>query len=454
MVIIFLLRRLFHRRCASKFDCLIPVFIFVPVVIVQVYFATSAHIYISNELNGSAKFLHFYDALMIFNDLKIGDIKPADLDASMERRKGFGACLMVKDDNDLLYEWIAYHYTVLPLKYLVVGSDIHSTQDPSIVLQRWAQANISDLHFWILQPSDFIYRHGNNSNTALLNGEPLDPENTELWKVYHHHLFVDRQKAFVTTCTEILKEEGVDWTLYIDTDEFFVWNPWTELDEMTNWKADGSGSDSISSKSLGIRKEFTFPSSLGHDKQFHTLIQQLQSREDISDCYTLPRLLVGALENRTCPVQFEVQEVQALARKQLHKRAEHLSTLRYFQHAKKGDFSRSKFGKVMMDLSKISDETIRSERPRNIHRPYPSHCGPAGGVHFPNAYFFLLHYMGSWERYSSRNDHRRDRMEWERRAFVDDDMSACASTVPHWYLQFCRHVGEGRTPFLLGSDVR
>lgn len=373
------------------------------------------------------------------------------LDHTIKLPKGFGACIMVKDDNDLLYEWIAYHYTVLPLHYLVVGSDIDGTQDPAIVLNRWTEANITDLKFWILQPTDFIYRHGYRGNGSQVNARAMMTNESEAWKLYHHHLFVDRQKAFVTACTEILKKVGVDWTLYIDSDEFVVWNPWTTDEELRNFTVGGSGLNSISSKSLQIRKEFASLIPIDERTQFYPLVRHLQNSGDISDCYTLPRLLVGALENRTCPVQYAVQSVQRLARTQLHERFEHMSTLRFFQHAQKGDFSRSKFGKVMMDLSKISDATIRSELPRNIHRPYTKHCGPAGAVHFPNTLFYLLHYVGSWERYSARNDYRRDRFEFEKRAFVSEDMSACASTVHHWYLQFCRLVGEKNLPFLLGG---
>jgi hypothetical protein len=431
-----LCRSFCHRRNAMFFRFL--TLIVSSALVIQIYFASSVHVYFVIELSDVAKGLPFDD-----------ERKPPQ-DSTNEHLKGFGACLMVKDDNDLLFEWIAYHYTVLPLQYLVVGSDINSTQDPTIVLNRWTQANITDLQYWVLQPSDFIHRHGDRSNNSLSNKGMLNPENSKEWKKYHHHLFVDRQKAFVTTCTEILKKAGVDWTLYIDTDEFIVWNPWSNYDEWDNLQVDGIGRES---KTLQIRKEFANQKLIDETKQFHPLIRHLQNSGFITECYTLPRLLVGALENRTCPFQYETQKVQRLARTQLHERFEHMSTLRFFQHAKKGDFSRSKFGKVMMDLSKISDETVRSELPRNIHRPYIPHCGPAGGVHFPNSLFYLLHYVGSWERYSARNDHRRDRQEWESRAFVDEETSACASTVHHWYGQFHRLVGEERTPFLLGRGL-
>jgi hypothetical protein len=434
---------------------------------IQIYFV-SVHFYLINEFDSS-------HTLALNHYSSSTDVHLEDEPRHNDRRKAFGACIMVKDDNDLLYEWIAYHYTVLPLGYLVVGSDIDNTQDPSIVLNRWTQANISNLRYWILQPSDFAYRHDSgiinnyNNGTQKLSASALFTNatnasevvskelllSTEEWKTHHHHALVDRQKGFVSTCSEILKKEGVDWTLYIDSDEFIVWNPWTLDDETNISEVHGTGHESISNRSFEIRKQLASQSSVSSSRNFHELIVDLQRNGDISECYTLPRLLVGSLENRTCPEKYGVNRVQQLARTQLHERFKHMSTLRFFQHAKKGDFSRSKFGKVMMDLTKVSYETIRLQRPRNIHRPYTAHCGAAGGVNFPDTFFYLMHYVGSWERYSSRKDDRRGRFEWENRAFVDDDvrMSACASTVHNWYLQFSRLVGEERRNFLLGKKT-
>jgi len=38
----------------------------------------------------------------------------------------FSACLIIKDDNIILSEWLAYHYTILPLRRLIVGVDVMS----------------------------------------------------------------------------------------------------------------------------------------------------------------------------------------------------------------------------------------------------------------------------------------------------------------------------------------
>jgi hypothetical protein len=77
----------------------------------------------------------------------------------LSKSESFGACLMLKEDNELLYEWLAYHYTTLPLRYVFVGSDVGNLHDPSTVLERWRLAN-TGLQYWIQNASAFIHRHG------------------------------------------------------------------------------------------------------------------------------------------------------------------------------------------------------------------------------------------------------------------------------------------------------
>jgi len=375
-------------------------------------------------------------------------------------QRPMGACLMVKDDNDLLYEWLAFHFTTLVpaghALYVVLGSDIDSTQDPAAVLQRWK--NVPELRYWILQPEDFIHRHGNyhdlygggggnnNSTTAAIEDDIMSPDKR---KDHHHHALVHRQKGFITACSQFLKRKGVGWTLYTDTDEFLALHPISSQDD--NLTIDGIGHRSITNASYHLRA--TLSEKMDRGTSVLNILDEAQASGHIGDCVTVPRLLVGALENRSCPAEYGIDAIQQFAQTQLRDRYAYMSTLRFFQHAAEGDFARSKYGKVMMDLSRISYETIQSQRPpRNIHRPYSQHCGPAGGAHFPDSLFFLMHYIGSWERYTSRSDERRNRREWEERAFVHASQSACASRIPLWFPRFVQRVGQEGANYLLGVD--
>jgi len=49
----------------------------------------------------------------------------------------FSTCLLMMDDNHFLVEWLAYHYTVLPLRRLIVTMDRKSTTDARPIFQRW-----------------------------------------------------------------------------------------------------------------------------------------------------------------------------------------------------------------------------------------------------------------------------------------------------------------------------
>jgi Glycosyl transferase family 2 len=354
--------------------------------------------------------------------------------------QSFGACLMVKNDNDMLYEWIAYHYTTLPLGRIVIGRDIGGEQDPSDVLHRWKRAGIDDLQYWILDSEDFIHRH-----SRYKYGEGGNRTGKEL-KAYNHHTLIHRQKGFLTVCNELLKKNGAHWVVHIDSDEFVALNP------ATSYESDDAAS--MSNGTLAIRKR------IANDIENMTvldLVQDLQRDGVMSECYIMPRLLVGALENRTCPKLYETTRIQQLAQARLNDRYQQMSTLRFTQHARKGDFMASKFGKAMLDVSKLSNETIQ-QFPRSPHRPYPSHCGNAVGVPFPDTFFFLMHYIGSWERYSHRGDLRRTRSEWEERAFVDYvtnatvGSSGCASRVHLWYPRFLDLVGEEVHTVLLGGN--
>ena len=358
---------------------------------------------------------------------------PIGLEASNSKRSrtrrtdSFGACLMVKGDNDLLYEWLAYHYTVLPLRHVVIGSDIGNPQDPAKVLQRWTDAN-TDLRYWTLSAGDFIHRHGNRTSN-----------NHEDEKDKAHHELIHRQKGFLTTCSELLKKEGVKWTLYIDSDEFVVFNRLGNDDKLLT--IGGNGHDSINNVSYQIRRNL--PNADSSDTLLDAIQRISKHTSHMGSCYTLPRLIVGSLENQTCA---DASEINAMAKREYDFGA--MSTLRFVQHAKKGDFANSKFGKVMIDLSNLTAALLAQKLPNNIHRPFREHCGP-GFVHFPNAFVYLNHYIGSWERYSSREDNRRNRKEWEQRAYFNVG-TVCDKAIYRWFPRFVQMMGDERAKFLLG----
>jgi hypothetical protein len=97
-----------------------------------------------------------------------------------------------------------------------------------------------------------------------------------------------------------------------------------------------------------------------------------------------------------------------------------------------------------IDLSKLS---VNNHSIYNIHRPFRDECVRAI-VNFPDALFYINHYIGSYERYDSRTDARRSRSEWEKRAYLDEG-TTCETGLYTWFPRFLSLV-ESRAGALLG----
>lgn len=171
----------------------------------------------------------------------------------------------------------------------------------------------------------------------------------------------------------------------------------------------------------------------------------LGTTHSLGKCQTLPRVLVGALENFTCPGAPSKENIESKGISY-----DWMSTLRFHQHAEKGDFAMSKYGKVIMKVSELLDETL-AKVPSSIHRPYKEECGRAFTL-FSDALFYLNHYIGSWERYNSREDGRRNIHEWKKRAYMTAG-SSCNNEIFRWIDRFEYLVGIERAAYLLGGST-
>jgi hypothetical protein len=381
--------------------------------------------------------------------------------------QGFGACLMIKDDTDLLYEWLAYHVTMLPLRYVVVGLDVNNSQDPTPILQRYTE--ITHLRFVVWNVSD-------------VDNSIIPSKNTTGGTETAHHTLIQRQKDFVHKCFRFLRRQRVGWTALIDTDEFVVWNP-VGGDESQLLERLGPVTDlelyqlrmSLSAVEPGtslLSETSTVWQSLTSWQRNHVLPHET--------CYTMPRLLIGSFENTTCSPRAEdirkqarvfgefprdhrrrsqSGETQKNASLQHSSNRRILQTLQYMHHAPKGDFASNKFGKVLLDISRIPEYMLQSKSLRNIHRPYKDLCGPAVS-HFLSAPLIVHHYLGSWDRYRARPDARRNRHEWSKRAgfYVENDSQSVfrgfCENVVRWFPRFVAAVGDGAGQYLLGiSDL-
>lgn len=331
-------------------------------------------------------------------------IKPESvLNFDSSRREEFSACLLTKDDNDIMNEWIAYHYHTLGLRYLIVAVDAKSETSPSTLLDKWRkQFNMTieewtddtfmpDMYFqkaYHLQPR--LVKIKKNKHKWL---EGIDDQKTaqQYWSTIQDHRF--RQITFVSACTKRLREQNRTWMIHIDTDEYIVLNP--KLRKV---------------KQVGF-ESVTVPQTIGPSIVPKFLNQMVTSNWDTINypCISLPRLMYGSLEDKE---EDDTQNVRQ-TNPTLSFNVSRFETLRWKYHAHYGDDDVNKQPKVIMDVSVIpsNDKMLTENRVFSIHRPSQYLCRTQGQMNFDYVEYYPFttnHYLGTFERFSSRDDPRRN----------------------------------------------
>jgi hypothetical protein len=126
----------------------------------------------------------------------------------------FSGCLLIKDANQLLPEWLAYHYTVLPLRRLIVAVDPLSLTQPDTIFDSFREIGMN-ITVW---KDDWFIWEGRLSFTK---NNYLKPNSTSDEKFKRHRY---RQATFNARCTQALRREGRTWTMIIDPDEYLSFN--------------------------------------------------------------------------------------------------------------------------------------------------------------------------------------------------------------------------------------
>lgn len=329
----------------------------------------------------------------------------------VDDNNSFSACLLIMDGNHRLPEWLAYHYYVLNLRYLVVAVDPSSRTSPAFILKRWngriKVVQWSDANF----TSRHLTRREGDSEKKILD------------------LHRTRQWVFYNACSRHLKEHGRRWTIYIDTDEFLSINEALIPDAQERIRHPGSIPKFLNQ----LRSDTTgqYPRS--------DFYQQNRS------CYTIPRRLYSAVEsskekiNQGVPQSFNPLD---------------FDTLRYRFRAEKAAM-RTGYCKSMVNVAAVPDELLKyDEIAGTTHRPFKSLC-PSQYVEyvFPIG---IHHYLGSLEAFLFRDDARKNHVKtdtaWKKRAFrkiggPDDE-------VRPWLEGFVEYVGKEQAKALLhGAGV-
>ena len=289
----------------------------------------------------------------------------------------FSACLLIKDSNIILPEWLAYHYTFLPLRRLIVGVDPLSLTDPKPILDLYESIGMNittwfDDSFWVdgQEPHEKkVFRITNETGH-----EPV--------RLRHRY----RQNVFYKACLQQLHDEMQTWTLLIDTDEYLAFNHYDEHEGEPSWckKNVSCAKDYKKSIKDGVHLRTKLDRAPGATAAEH-IYRQIDEQFNNPDkpCVMFSRYLFVSKESNMEEIQEEVGPGF---------NATFFHTMRYRHRTA---LSEMEMGKSMIDVSRYNGRDIL-----NAHRPLGDMCtGHNAWVHNAEKSFRVHHYIGSYEAF-------------------------------------------------------
>ena len=339
--------------------------------------------------------------------------------ANTDNHEGFSICLLIKDDNGLLNEWIAYHYHTIQLRTLIVAIDPSSETSPSPILQNWKEA-FPNLHieewsddrympdFFLNGQYDMVPRMikwgdtgkkwmpstntnstGTGSSQQQGDAQHEDASKLEQETFQHVNNHRYRQSLFLRECMHTLQEQNKTWMTHIDTDEYIVINP--------------------NLRKEGLAGNVTVPTKLC-SSTIYKFLQDVVALNGVVvnwPCISLPRLLFGSI----------IDKEEGRRRRSVMMSMFNLSKFETYSWKYHTSFNNDKLNrspKVILDVSgfpKRNTSQYAIRKVFSIHRPSIELCRKQGQMDFYNGRKYPIsvnHYVGTYERYLSRQDPRRN----------------------------------------------
>ncbi len=272
----------------------------------------------------------------------------------------FSACLLIKDNNILLPEWLAYHYTILPLRRLIVGVDPMSHTDPQPIFDAYASIGMN-ITTW---RNDSFWVDGYNGPHEKKDFPITDKTGTETLRLRRDH----RQNVFYKSCMQQLKDENQTWTVLIDTDEYLAFNHYDEQEGPPTWCSRKGQKPSCGEDYAKSIKDGTHPRSKLDRSPTATVAQHIDKHGvDINwdgvdkPCIIFGRYLFVSKESSSR------EEIQRGLDSDFN--ATFFHTLRYRYRA---PLSTYQLGKSIVDVSRYDEKEI--PRNPNPHRPLGNLC--------------------------------------------------------------------------------
>ena len=333
------------------------------------------------------------------------------------------SCIMVMDDNHLLVEWIAYHYFVMNMRYLVVLPDPQSRFSPKPVLDRWRDK--MTIVEWTYE--DYMEEDHLDEAMAFLNSTNSTPEDAQ---VYHNK----RQNEFLRKCAMHMKDHDRKWVSFHDVDEYYVINEDAVRDASKKMQEMGGGMKLLNDLQLQIVSLLNFLKQAGNGTS--SLIPA--PLQYVGPCVTTYRTPYGAIESSKHLRNMNVPEFLDARR---------FETLRWRHHE---PHTHPQDGKALLDVSRIDIDVLNSTE--SFLRPHELIPTCPDIFYHDNAFLRINHYVGNWEYYSFRKNDgrqgaRKNRRKWGRESMVHGGTSG--DEARPWITGFVRHFGQEQAVGLL-----
>jgi len=380
---------------------------------------------------------------------------------------GFGGCLLLSDDYDTarLPEWLAYHWLVLPLKYLVVAVDLSSlsknnsdgdsgasaVSSVSRILEMWRKAEIGmEIELWDI-------------NTIIGDGDASSVEDR------------NQEDKFFAKCLLHHKDKGHSWVSMIDSNEFITFNTIAIDDDVDQelFRQNGMRNDSDpdpsekmqmmqtkleSSQYESEMKALRLQMTQGHILNRQTVFNYIQDKFNeepwrSETCHLMPRTLFTRVEESESSLlaSDEIVKIDDQSRIRIDIDTSKLITLHNYHHDRKGwsQWHDARGGKFIVDVSRAEEVEISTrvnDKDYDDTKPLES-CPHPSWKSYETGLLRVHHYLGSWEEISSRYELDSDsRDSYDTLAFISRGVDY---QLQSWVLKFVDIVGVETSKKLL-----
>jgi hypothetical protein len=324
-------------------------------------------------------------------------------------------------------EWIAYHYFVMNLRYLVILNDRFSRYSPKPILDKWRKYMV--IEEW--KDEDFMDEdHKKRAYSFLAERDKKSRQNRQQ---YH----MERQAHYYRYCALHMQAMNRTWVSFHDVDEYYVINSEVVKNATERMQEPGS-----------VLKVLNQVQSLAQPL-FNLTNISISEDHYLTPCVTTYRLQYSAVESTEKERRQGVPDFIDPGR---------FETLRW-RHYPPPNVMLPQVGKSLLDVSKIADlenkhYVDRPLAPFSAHKIIPMCLPPF--MH-KDAFIRVNHYIGSWEYYSFRTNDirkggRKNRDRWEMASGFKGGKSG--DEIRPWIDGFVRLFGEKECKYLFeGSGL-